>query len=151
MAVRGGVDPVRGVGTAERCAGSGDAVADRGAGESRGVLQDYPAVLADPRASALNEPGQRGLHDFEDRPNRPDPLARQWSGRKGIRVNALLPGFFPSEMTDSMPDELVGHRLVMGRFGDPAELAAAMVFLASDASGYMTGSELVVDGGFLLS
>ena len=75
-------------------------------------------------------------------------LARQWSGRKGIR---LLPGFFPSEMTDGMPDELVGHRLVMARFGDPAELAAAMVFLASDASSYMTGSGLVVDGGFLLT
>jgi NAD(P)-dependent dehydrogenase (short-subunit alcohol dehydrogenase family) len=78
-------------------------------------------------------------------------LARQWSSRKGIRVNALLPGFFPSEMTDVLPLEYLQGRLVMGRLGDPKELAAALVFLASDASSYMTGAELVVDGGFLLS
>jgi NAD(P)-dependent dehydrogenase (short-subunit alcohol dehydrogenase family) len=78
-------------------------------------------------------------------------LARQWTGRKGIRVNALSPGFFPSEMTQEMPSELLAARLVMGRFGDPEELAAALVFLASDASSYMTGAELLVDGGFLLA
>jgi NAD(P)-dependent dehydrogenase (short-subunit alcohol dehydrogenase family) len=78
-------------------------------------------------------------------------LARQWSSRKGIRVNALLPGFFPSEMTDVLPLEYLQGRLVMGRLGHPEELAAALVFLASDASSYMTGAELVVDGGFLLS
>jgi len=78
-------------------------------------------------------------------------LARQWTGRKGIRVNALLPGFFPSEMTERMPPELLTRRLVMGRLGDPEELAAAVIFLASDAGGYVTGAELVVDGGFLVA
>ncbi|HEY5856326.1 MAG TPA: SDR family oxidoreductase [Aldersonia sp.] len=78
-------------------------------------------------------------------------LARQWSGRKGIRVNSLLPGFFPSEMTAGLPAEALGGRLVMGRLGRPEELAAAVVFLASDASSYITGTEIVVDGGLLLS
>jgi NAD(P)-dependent dehydrogenase (short-subunit alcohol dehydrogenase family) len=78
-------------------------------------------------------------------------LARQWTGRKGIRVNSLVPGFFPSEMTEGVPREFLDPRLAMGRFGRPEELASALVFLASDASSYITGTELVVDGGFLLS
>jgi NAD(P)-dependent dehydrogenase (short-subunit alcohol dehydrogenase family) len=77
-------------------------------------------------------------------------LAVQWTGRKGIRVNALAPGFFPSEMTDQFPDgyiESQASRLPAGRPGDPAELAAAAVFLASPAAGYITAATLVVDGG----
>jgi NAD(P)-dependent dehydrogenase (short-subunit alcohol dehydrogenase family) len=80
-------------------------------------------------------------------------LAQQWTGRKGIRVNALAPGYFASEMTDQYPEGyLDSHiaRLPMGRVGDPEELAAAVVFLASAAGGYTTGATFVVDGGVTL-
>ena len=77
-------------------------------------------------------------------------LAVQWTGRKGIRVNAVAPGFFPSEMTDQFPDGYIDSqmgRCPAGRPGDPDELAATVVFLASPAAGYITGTTLVVDGG----
>ncbi|MFN8071622.1 MAG: SDR family oxidoreductase [Mycobacterium sp.] len=81
-------------------------------------------------------------------------LAQQWSGRKGIRVNALAPGFFVSEMTDELKpgylDSLM-PRIVMGRLGDAAELAATAVWLASPAGGYVTGQTIVVDGGLTIA
>jgi NAD(P)-dependent dehydrogenase (short-subunit alcohol dehydrogenase family) len=79
-------------------------------------------------------------------------LAAQWTGRKGIRVNALAPGFFPSEMTDQYPGgylEAQQARIPAGRPGEPWELVTALVFLASDAASYVTGIVLPVDGGLL--
>ena len=77
-------------------------------------------------------------------------LAQQWTGRKGIRVNALAPGFFQSEMTDQYAEDYVAgqlSRVLAGRWGEGPELAAALVFLVSDAGSYVTGQTLVVDGG----
>jgi len=77
-------------------------------------------------------------------------LAQQWTGRRGIRVNAVLPGFFETEMTGDWFAEKFEKqipRVLVGRGGHVEELATAVLFLASDAGSYVTGEALVVDGG----
>ncbi|MCB0965646.1 MAG: glucose 1-dehydrogenase [Ilumatobacter sp.] len=74
-------------------------------------------------------------------------------GRKGVRVNALCPGYFPSEMTAGMESDEGSVRYIqtyggMPRMGEPHELDGALLLLATDAGSYVNGHSLLVDGGF---
>jgi NAD(P)-dependent dehydrogenase (short-subunit alcohol dehydrogenase family) len=79
-------------------------------------------------------------------------LALQWA-RKGVRVNALAPGWFPSEMTAGMESDegsvrFIANNSPIPRMGEQSELDGPLLLLASDASSFMTGQVLVVDGGW---
>jgi NAD(P)-dependent dehydrogenase (short-subunit alcohol dehydrogenase family) len=74
-------------------------------------------------------------------------LAVYWAQDR-VRVNCLSPGPFPSDKAPAAMVERLCQKSPLGRMGQPAELKGAIVFLASDASSYMTGQNLIVDGGW---
>jgi|SRR5579884_1612299 len=78
-------------------------------------------------------------------------LALEWA-RHGVRVNTLAPGYFRTSMSEplliSRWEERIRAAVPMGRFGDCEEVVGAVLFLASDASAYVTGTTLFVDGGW---
>ena len=79
-------------------------------------------------------------------------LAREW-GTKGVRVNAIRPGFFPTEwnrknfITKQREKDILRHT-PMGRYGSPNELVGASIWLGSNAASFVTGAEITIDGGF---
>lgn len=80
-------------------------------------------------------------------------VADQWS-RDGIRVNLVAPGFIKTRIIDwaeqSASRDAILHTIPARRWGDPAEVAVAVLFLASEEASYITGQSIVVDGGLML-
>jgi 3-oxoacyl-[acyl-carrier protein] reductase len=82
-------------------------------------------------------------------------LTRVWArelGRKGVRVNAVAPGFIATEMVKAMPEKVQGmmaDKTPLQRLGEPAEIARAYLFLASDEASFVHGAVLSVDGGLV--
>jgi len=79
-------------------------------------------------------------------------MALQWA-RKGVRVNALCPGWFPSEMTDGMESDPGSQQFIAAnspipRMGELRELDGALLLLTSPASTFLTGQSIIVDGGW---
>lgn len=80
-------------------------------------------------------------------------MTKVWArelGRKGIRVNAVAPGFIETRLTAGIPENVVEKltgRIAMGRFGQPEDVASAFAWLASDDASYINGHVLAVDGG----
>lgn len=83
-------------------------------------------------------------------------MTKTWAkelGRKGIRVNAVAPGFIKTPMTDAVPDkvlEMMREKTPLQRLGEVEDIANAYLFLASDEAAYITGTVLSVDGGLIL-
>ena len=83
-------------------------------------------------------------------------MTKVWArelGRKGIRVNAVCPGFVETEMIRSVPPEIleeVKERIPLGRFASPEEIARVYLFLASDESSYLNGAVISADGGMVV-
>ncbi len=83
-------------------------------------------------------------------------MTKVWArelGRKGIRANAVAPGFTETRMIDGIPDKVVERlmeRIPLGRFGKPEDIANAFLWLASDEAAYVTGHVLAVDGGAVI-
>jgi NAD(P)-dependent dehydrogenase (short-subunit alcohol dehydrogenase family) len=127
------------------CQLAGRAMLERGSGSIVNVASVYGLVSSEREKVASYVATKHGLVGLTR------DLGVQWA-RKGVRVNAIAPGFFPSEMTqNTIGDERwlawMGNRVPYGRPGREGELDGALLFLASDASSYVTGQVIAVDGG----
>jgi NAD(P)-dependent dehydrogenase (short-subunit alcohol dehydrogenase family) len=125
---------------------AGRAMLERGRGSIINIASMYGLVAAAPVSEASYCASKGAVV------NMTRELGAQWA-RRGVRVNALAPGFFPSEMASEMIEDersaqFLRRNTPIGRPGLPHELDGALLFLASDASSYVVGQTLSVDGGW---
>ncbi|GAA2183593.1 SDR family oxidoreductase [Brooklawnia cerclae] len=111
-----------------------------------GSLNNFQSVVPDIPAYAAAKSGVGALVRA---------ISKEWSGR-GIRANGVAPGWVRTELTESLFSDRekadgILSRIPMGRLAEPAEMASVALFLASDASSYITGQMIVVDGGWTTS
>lgn len=129
-----------------------NAVSEAGHASVVNIATMYARVAPDPRiygASGLNSPAaygpaKAGLLQLTRH------MAAHW-GPKAIRVNAVLPGPFPNpSIQAAKPDfaEALAAKTMLGRIGQPEEIAGTVVYLGSDAARFVTGAEIAVDGGW---
>lgn len=127
------------------CQAAGRVMIEQGSGSIVNIASVYGLVSSERERAASYVASKHGVvgltRDF----------AVQWA-RKGVRVNAIAPGFFPSEMTAARINEerwleWMRNRVPFGRPGREEELDGVLLFLASDASSYVTGTVIPVDGG----
>ncbi len=126
----------------------GTSMRERGAGSVVNVSSMFGRVAVSPVSDAGYAASKAGLDGLTRE------LGAQWAAA-GVRVNAIAPGWFPTDMNGGlMEDERAARWLQrtcpMGRVGAPHELDGALLFLAGDASSYCTGQTLVIDGGWTL-
>jgi NAD(P)-dependent dehydrogenase (short-subunit alcohol dehydrogenase family) len=139
----------------------GPGMKDRGRGSIVNIATMYAAVAPSPRlyagTSFVNPPGYSAAKAAMVAFTR--YVASFW-GPYGIRANAILPGPFSNTEDAGGPNSValddpfldrLRERTALGRIGEPRELAGAILFLASDASSYVTGQTLVVDGGWTIT
>jgi NAD(P)-dependent dehydrogenase (short-subunit alcohol dehydrogenase family) len=114
---------------------------------------DHQHLFAHFRSGDSNRGPLRLLQNWP--PRHDQALSAEWA-QLGIRVNAIAPGYFRTAMTEVFYEDVdwqerMLSKVPFGRFGELDDLIGATIFLASDASGYVTGQCLAVDGGFLAS
>ena len=133
-------------GTFYCCRAFGAGMLERGSGSIVNVGSMAGDIVVHPQAQPAYNAAKAAVHMLTK------SLAAEWA-RSGVRVNAVAPGYTATELTllgRSKPDwfEAWLDRTPMGRLGEPDEIAAAVLFLASDAGSFMTGSVVTVDGGY---